>query len=300
MAAITITQAIQNAQSLGLERLEAQLLTLHALGRARHERAWLLAHGSDAMPEAALTQLHAFAQRRASAEPLAYITGNKEFYGLTLQVDSRVLDPRADTETLVDWALECMDAWTQARTDATPAAQANDTGAVAAPALIDLGTGSGAIALALKHSRPPWQVHALDFSADALAVARGNAARLALALQFHQGAWLQGVQQTFALIVSNPPYIAAGDHHLAALTHEPLQALASGSDGLDDIRTIIRQAPDHLQPNGWLLLEHGFDQAEAVRALLHSAGLTQVQSRRDLAGIERCSGGQWPGKANPD
>jgi len=277
---MTITQAIQTAQSLGLDRLEAQLLALHALGRASTERAWLLAHGTDAMPAAATALLQTLAARRANGEPLAYITGFKEFYGLTLQVDARVLDPRADTETLVDWALEAMDTWKSP-----------------SPKLIDLGTGSGAIALALQHSRPHWQVHALDFSADALAVARANAARLALDVQFHQGSWLQGLQQTFALIVSNPPYIVDGDPHLPALRHEPLQALASGADGLDDIRSIIQQAPSHLQAGAWLLLEHGYDQAEAVRALLQDAGFTEVQSRRDLAGMERCSGGQWTSRA---
>lgn len=273
---MTIAQAIATAQSLGLERLDTQLLVLHALGRTAHERAWLLAHNSDAMPAEAITQLQALAQRRAAGEPLAYITGVKEFYGLTLAVDRRVLDPRADTETLVDWALEVMDAW--------------DT---AAPSMIDLGTGSGAIALALKHSRPPWQVHALDYSADALAVAQANAQRLGLALCWHQGSWLLGMEQRFSLIVSNPPYIAANDRHLTALTFEPLSALASGSDGLDDIRTIIQQAPARLQAGGWLLLEHGYDQAAKVRSLLQQAGFSLVQSRHDLAGIARCSGGQW-------
>jgi release factor glutamine methyltransferase len=274
---MTIDQAIRYGQSLGLERLDAQLLLLHALGRASGERAWLMAHDSDDLSAEAQALLQTLSARRAGGEPLAYIIGFKEFYGLTLAVDARVLDPRADTETLVDWALECM-----------------DTCRLPSPALIDLGTGSGAIALALKHSRAQWQVHALDFSDDALGVARANAARLALPLQFHQGAWLQGVQQSFALIVSNPPYIAAQDEHLAALTHEPLQALASGADGLDDIRRIISQAPAHLHPGGWLLLEHGYDQAGAVRTLLQEAGFGRVQSRRDLAGIERCSGGQSP------
>jgi release factor glutamine methyltransferase len=278
---MSVSQAIQYAQSLGLERLDAQWLVLHALGRASTERAWLLAHGDDAMDTDAHTQLQQLAQRRADGEPLAYITGTKEFYGLTLAVDHRVLDPRADTETLVDWALEVMDA--QHAASATP------------PTLIDLGTGSGAIALALQHSRALWQVHALDYSLDALTVARANAQRLGLEVVFHQGSWLQGVHEKFSVIVSNPPYIAAQDAHLAALHHEPLQALASGSDGLDDIRSIIGQAPAHLLDQGWLLLEHGYDQAEAVRALLLQAGFAQVQSRRDLAGIERCSGGQWTG-----
>jgi len=280
-AGMTIAQALRQAQSMGLERLDAQLLALHALGRASTERAWLLAHGDDALRPEVHARLEALAARRAAGEPLAYLTGFKEFYGLTLQVDARVLDPRADTETLVDWALECMDAWH------------------AAPrSLIDLGTGTGAIAMALKQQRPTWQVHALDFSADALDVARANATRLALDVQFHQGAWLEGVTGRFALVVSNPPYIAADDAHLAALTFEPLQALASGADGLNDIRTIISQAPARLQNGAWLLLEHGYDQASTVRALLHAAGFVQVQSRRDLAGIERCSGGQWPASTN--
>jgi release factor glutamine methyltransferase len=282
MPPMTVSQAIQYAQSLGLERLDAQLLVLLALGRTGGERAWLLAHDADALPTDAQALLQTLAPRRACGEPLAYLTGRKEFYGLTLAVDRRVLDPRADTETLVDWALEVMDGL-----QATPAA------------LIDLGTGSGAIALALKHSRPAWQVHALDFSTDALAVARINAERLALDVQFHQGSWLAGLQGRFAVIVSNPPYIAKDDQHLAALTHEPLQALASGADGLDDIRSIVQQAPAHVLPGGWLLLEHGHDQAEAVRALLAGAGFGRVQSRHDLAGIERCSGGQWMPPTNP-
>jgi release factor glutamine methyltransferase len=159
-----------------------------------------------------------------------------------------------------------------------------------------LGTGSGAIALALKHTRPDADVSAADFSQDALAVARANAHHLKLEVHFSQGSWLSGItpaQGQFHAIVSNPPYIASHDPHLAALTHEPPQALASGSDGLDDIRTIITQAPAHLLPGGWLLLEHGYDQAETVRNLLRAAGFANVQSRKDLAGIERCTGGRW-------
>ena len=206
---------------------------------------------------------------------MAYLTGVKEFYGLPLHIDARVLDPRPDTETLVDWALEVL-------------------APLPAPRVLDLGTGSGAIALAVQHQRPQAQVSAVDASQDALAVAQTNATRLGLAVRFHQGHWLQGMAGTFDAIVSNPPYIAAADPHLAALTHEPLQALASGADGLDDIRTIVAQAPAHLAPGGWLLLEHGWDQAGAVRTLLEAAGFGQVQSRKDLAGIGRCSGGQWP------
>jgi len=272
---MTITQALAAAQTLGLERLDAQLLLLLALGRPSHERAWLLAHDNDALAPQNEARFLALAQRRATGEPLAYLSGVKEFYGLPLQIDARVLDPRPDTETLVDWALDCLRG-------------------VAAPQVIDLGTGSGAIALALQHARPDAQVTAVDASADALAVARANAQALKLPVDLRQGNWLDGVAARYDLIVSNPPYIAEGDPHLPALQHEPRQALAAGSDGLDDIRTIVAQAPARLQPGGWLLLEHGWDQAPAVRALLQGAGLTEVRSRRDLAGIERCSGGRLP------
>jgi release factor glutamine methyltransferase len=275
---VNLTQAVLHAQSLGIERLEAHMLVLHVLGRPTSDRAWLLAHGHDELSALARQRVEDMALRRARGEPMAYITGRKEFYGLDLRVDARVLDPRGDTETLVDWAIERMDAWDSL--DPIPQA-------------IDLGTGSGAIALALRHSRPGWQIHALDVSLDALAVAKENAATLCLPVQFRQGSWLADVGERFALIVSNPPYIAAEDVHLAALTHEPLQALASGHDGLDAIRTIIAQSTTCLHSGGWLLLEHGYDQAGAVRTLLQNAGFLNVQSRRDLSGIERCTGGQW-------
>ncbi len=270
---MNIAQTLHHLQSLGLERLDAQLLTLYTLGSAEHDRAWLLAHDTDTLPEGVAEALQTLALRRLRGEPVAYLTGHKEFYGLKLAVDARVLVPRPDTETLVDWALEVL----------PPSAS-----------VIDLGTGSGAIALALKHARPGLQVHAVDYSTDVLSVARANAQHLQLEVQFSQGSWLSGIADRFHAIVSNPPYIAAQDPHLEALTHEPAQALASGSDGLDDIRTIIQQAPAHLLPGGWLLLEHGYDQADAVRGLLAAAGFAEVQSRRDLAGIERCSGGQLP------
>jgi len=272
--ALTLDQALRDAQQRGLDRLDAQLLLLHALGRDAHDRAWLIAHDTDALGAEALARLEPLLQRRLAGEPLAYITGTKEFFGLPLQIDARVLDPRPDTETLVEWALEHLSAQAQAE--------------------VNLGTGSGAIALALQHQRPQARVSAVDVSPEALAVARGNAERLQLPVRFIHSHWLREVQGTFDLIVSNPPYIRADDPHLAALWHEPLQALASGADGLEDIRTIMKQAPAHLKAGGWLLFEHGWDQAEAVRALLTQAGGQQVGSRRDLAGIERCSGAQWP------
>jgi release factor glutamine methyltransferase len=252
------------------------VLLLHALGRAPHDRAWLLAHGDDTLNADTQHTFTAYTQRRLNTEPVAYITGQKEFFGLTLQVDHNVLDPRADTETLVEWALSCL-------------------ADVTAPRVVDLGTGSGAIALALKHTRPDANVSAVDASAEALDVARANAARLNLAVTFHHGSWLSPLAgKTFDAVLSNPPYVAHDDAHLAALTHEPLEALASGPDGLDDIRLIVRQAGQHLRPGGWLLLEHGFDQAHAVQTLLSNQGFVNVQSRPDLAGILRCTGGQWP------
>ena len=271
----TLAQALAQAHTLGLARIDAQLLLLHAVGRPDAGRAWLLAHDTDAMDEAVHAQFIALCQRRLAGEPVAYLTGRKEFYGLPLQVDARVLDPRPDTETLVDWALEVI-------------------APLASPRVVDLGTGSGAIALALQSQRTDAQVLAVDASTDALAVAQANAERLGLPVQFQPANWLTGVEGPFDAIVSNPPYIPSADPHLAALTHEPLQALASGADGLEDIRTIVAQAPAHLRPGGWLLLEHGYDQAKAVQALLQAAGFVQVQSRNDLADIARCTGGQWP------
>jgi release factor glutamine methyltransferase len=274
---LSITQTLAHAGSSGLARIDAQRLLLHALGRPLDDRAWLLAHDTDALSPSAAQHYLSLCQQRASGVPVAYLTGCKEFYGLTLQIDARVLDPRPDTETLVDWALE-----TIATLPPTHA-----------PRVADLGTGSGAIALALQHQYPAAQVLAVDASADALAVAQANGQRLKLPVQWLRSDWLAHVSGVFDLIVSNPPYIAAQDPHLAALTHEPLQALASGADGLDDIRTIIAQAPGHLRSGGWLLLEHGYDQAAAVTALLQAHGFTGVTSRADLAGIARCTGGQW-------
>lgn len=277
MQTTTIAQALHAAAASGLARLDAQLLLLQALGRAATDRAWLLAHDSDALAPPAQQAFADLCGRRLRGEPQAYIAGYKEFFGLTLQVDPRVLVPRPDTETLVDWAL------------ALP-------GLPADARVVDLGTGSGAIALALKHARPRWQLGAVDLSADALAVARANADRLGLGIEFQQGRWMDRLAGGYHLIVSNPPYIAEGDPHLDALGHEPRSALTAGPDGLDDLRSIVTQAPPQLQPGGWLLLEHGHDQAHAVRALLRSGGFVAVDSRDDLAGITRCSGGQWPGQ----
>jgi release factor glutamine methyltransferase len=268
---VTLAGALSVAAARGIERLDAQLLLLHALGRAQSDRAWLLAHDTEALSETAQAAYRELCERRAGAEPLAYIVGHKEFFGLELHVDKRVLVPRPDTETLVEWALEVLD----------------DN-----PSIIDLGTGSGAIALAIRQARPQALVDAVDNSPDALKVARDNARRLGLDVNFRQGSWLAGNSRRYDVIVANPPYVAQADPHLRDLAHEPMAALAAGPDGLRDLRIIIDQAPAHLRPGGWLMLEHGWDQAEAVRGLLRAAGLQGVATRRDLAGIERCSGGQ--------
>ncbi|RYF78145.1 MAG: peptide chain release factor N(5)-glutamine methyltransferase [Comamonadaceae bacterium] len=278
-ASQTLTQALAAAATLGVDRLDAQMLLLHVLGRPTHDRAWLLAHDNDTLQAAQTDAYRALCARRTAGEPLAYLVGEKEFRGLTLRVDARVLVPRPDTETLVEWALEVLRS--QSR-----------------PRVLDLGTGSGAIALALQQARAEARVDAVDASADALAVAQANAQRLGLPVQFRQANWLAGADRGYSAILSNPPYIASGDAHLAALCHEPESALVSGPDGLDDLRHIVTHAPVHLAPNGWLLLEHGHDQAEAVRDLLRQRGFAQVQSQRDLAGIERCSGGQWMADAS--
>ena len=255
-------------------RLETQMLLQRSLGKPR---AWLLAH-----PEAELTapQRDAYAAlrlRRLSGEPVAYILGEREFFGLSLKVSPAVLIPRPETELLVEQTL--------ARIGLGHAAR-----------VLDLGCGSGAIALALAHARPELEVTAVDAAAEALALARENAAHLNLSnVDFVQGDWYAPLGQArFDVIVSNPPYVAPGDPHLhqGDLRYEPVAALLSGGNGLDDIRRIAAGAPAHLAPRGWLLLEHGYDQAQAVRGILAANGLAEIFSAPDLAGIERVSGGR--------
>jgi release factor glutamine methyltransferase len=257
-------------------RHEAELLLLHALQRPR---SWLFAHATDPVDLADRDSFHALLARRAAGEPVAYITGQWGFWTLQLEVSPATLIPRPETELLVEQALARL-----------PADR---------PCTIaDLGTGSGAIALALASERPLVQVLATDFSGEALAVAKRNAARNAVSnVAFAQGAWhapLQG--QRFDLIASNPPYIASDDPHLARgdLRFEPSTALASGQDGLDDIRLIADGARAHLLPGGWLLLEHGWDQGAAIRALLQQAGLDEVQTVQDLEQRDRVTLGRRP------
>ena len=273
MTPITITQALAAAQTLGLDRLDGQLLLLHALDKPDTERAWLLAHDRDVLAEASAEAFRSFSLRRAAGEPLAYIVGYKEFFGLRFNVDSRVLVPRPDTETLVQWAMDVAQR-------------------ISLPDILDLGTGSGAVGIAIAHHLK-CAVTATDFSADALQIASQNAAQLGVDMQFIQSNWFEKVSGHYHVIASNPPYIVTADPHLAALTHEPLNALTAGEDGLDDIQQIIELAPQHLLSGGWLLLEHGYDQASGVCELLARRGFARVQSRMDLAGIARCSGGQW-------
>ncbi len=273
----TLAQALQSLQARGLTRLDAQLLLLQVLGMPSAQRSWLLAHDTDWLPAACAEGLEALAQRRLAGEPLAYLSGYKAFYRLDLQVSHDVLVPRPDTETLVDWALQLL--------------QAKPDGQV-----LDLGTGSGAVALALKSCQPGLQVWATDISPPALAVAQANSQRLNLPLRFSAGAWFDALPADaprFDCVVSNPPYIAENDPHLPALRFEPAQALTSGPDGLRDLRHIIAQAPRHLRAGGWLVLEHGFDQADAACKLFWRNGFVGVQSRHDLAGNARCSAGQW-------
>jgi len=254
-------------------RSEAELLLAHALGR---DRAWLIAHRDDAVAPALAGQARCCVSRRAAGEPVAYIIGHRGFHALDLAVTADVLIPRPETELLVELALR----------------QTAQSGKVE---IADLGTGSGAIALAIAQARPHSRVLATDASLAALDVARGNAQRLGIGnVEFAQGDWCAALgKRRFDLIVSNPPYIAENDAHLRQgdLRFEPRAALASGADGLDAIRAIVRDAPAHLRDGGWLLLEHGFEQGAAVRELLRQSGFVEVFTTRDLEGRERVSGG---------
>lgn len=274
---LTVAAALAQARAAGVDRLDAQWLLQHLV---QQPRSWLLAHDDHVLPTAAAASWPALLARRAAGEPLAYVVGEREFCGLTLAVSPHVLVPRPETEELVRWALACA------------------PGAPEATA-IDLGTGSGAVALALKQQWPAAHVTATDASARALAQAAANARRLGLDVAFAAGDWWQAVPgRRFGLAVSNPPYIAAADPHLTALQHEPRQALTPGGDGLDSLRRIVAGAPQHLLPGAWLLLEHGHDQGAAVRGLFQQHGFERAQTRHDLAGLPRCTGARWPG-VNP-
>lgn len=255
-------------------RLDAELLLAHALGKSR---SYLHTWPERELDAPQLERYRAALARRQAGEPVAYILGQQGFWSLELEVASHTLIPRPDTELLVETVLALL--------PATPAA------------LLDLGTGTGAIALALASERPAWQVTGVDRVPEAVALAERNRARLKLAnAGFVASHWFSALAgQRYQLIVSNPPYIAADDRHLGEgdVRFEPSSALVAGADGLDDIRLIIAQAPGYLEAGGWLLLEHGFDQAAAVRELLSARGFSAVESRRDLGGHERISLGRF-------
>ncbi len=269
----TVAAALAEARGWGVERLDAQLIIAHVF---RQTRAWVIAHDGAALGGQAQT-LGALLKRRAAGEPLAYLLGKREFHGLSLHITPDVLVPRQDTETLVDWALELL-------------------AGLRAPKVIDLGTGSGAIALAVKHACPHAEVHASDLSEAALAVARANGSALGLDVQWHGGAWWQAAPAgRFDLALSNPPYVAPDDPHLAALHHEPAMALTpigDRGDGLADIERIVGGAASHLLPGAWLLVEHGAEQGDAARALFVQAGFSAVETRRDLAARPRVTAGR--------
>jgi release factor glutamine methyltransferase len=257
--------------SLPLEALENRILLQHALGISR---VALITQSERALTPGEAARLAALVRRRLDGEPIAYIVGQREFFGLAFQVNEAVLIPRPDTELIVELALERL------------APQGR---------LLDMGTGSGAIAVAVAHTRPDARVTALDVSEAALAVAQANAAANGARVRFLRSDWFAALgEEQFDIVASNPPYIAAGDAHLSQgdLRFEPVGALTDHGDGLSALRVIIEGAGRHLAEGGWLLLEHGYDQAAQVRALLRAQGYDEVQSWTDLAGIERVSGGR--------
>jgi len=279
----TVATALADARRRGVASLDAQLLLARLLATTRTR---LIAHDERPLTPAEAARWEDSLARRLAGDPIAYLLGEKEFHGVTLEVDRNVLVPRPETELLVDWAGEAVAALTSER------ARSGDPGPIR---VVDLGTGSGAIALALKRAHPYLTVTATDVSAGALAVARRNAERLGLAIELLEASWWDGLEgRRFDIAIANPPYIAGDDPHLATLMHEPALALTPGGDGLGALRAIVAGASAPLLPGGWLFLEHGFDQAAAVRALLAAAGFAAVETRRDLAGRERATGGRRP------
>lgn len=265
----TIRQALQAALALPpCVASDAPLLLAHVLGK---DRSWLYAWPDHPLSAADLGRFHTLLERRRAGEPLAYLTGSREFWSLELQVSPATLIPRPETELLVELALELQGGHLE---------------------VLDLGTGSGAIAIALASERPAWQITATDISGEALAVAKLNARRHRLGnIRFLDGHWFDALPaaERYHLILSNPPYVAEGDPHLQenGLPHEPATALTAGPKGLDDLRRIIRQAPGFLLPGGRLMVEHGWMQGEAVRKLFRQAGFTRIETHQDLARRDR-------------
>lgn len=272
----TVHELLRSGADLPSEsaRRDSEILLCHCLGKSR---AWLYTWPEKAVSPDSAQRFNALLAQRREGMPVAYLIGEREFWSLSLAVNSATLIPRPETETLVAWVLEL--------------ALPDDA------AVLDLGTGSGAIALAVAIERPQWQVTALDSSADALQIAQANALSLSLQrVRLLQSDWYQGVAgRRFDALLANPPYIDADDPHLARddVRFEPRSALIAADRGLADLQHLIAAAPAHLCAGGWLLLEHGFAQADAVRRMLTAAGFDNISTRRDLAGLERITGGCW-------
>ena len=267
-----VTEALR---AFGTDYRDAELLLLHCLGR--DERSWLIAHDHDELPRNIVEAFSSMSKERLKGVPLAYLLGHREFWSLKLKVTRDVLIPRPETELLVEWAVELA---SQCDLDS----------------MLDLGTGSGAIALAVQQDLPHLSVTASDVSASALRVAQENAEDLGLPVEFVESSWFGALaQRRWALIASNPPYVAANDAHLldGDLRFEPNTALTDQGDGLWSIREIVSNAPDHLEASGWLLIEHGYDQAADVRSIFELDGFSKVSLRHDLAGRPRVTGGCW-------
>lgn len=274
-AAVTAGASIADVlRQAPLDPLENRILMTHALGVSRIE---LITQSDRRLTPEEAQRLSMLLQRRLDGEPIAYITGEREFYGLPFHVTPDVLIPRPETELLVELALDRV---------------------AAGASVLDLGTGSGAIAVAVAHARPDARVTAIDASSAALGVAKRNAQRNGVRIRFLESDWYASLgDEGFDLIASNPPYIRSDDAHLGQgdLRFEPRGALTDNADGLSALRAIVSGATGHLAPGGWLLMEHGYDQAADVRKLLQAQGFVDVQSWQDLAGIERVSGARRPG-----